>query len=208
MDSVILEYLGYAASVIIAISMTMSSILKFRWINFAGAALFSVYGILIDAWPVAALNFLIVCVDVYYLIGIYAKKEVFEILEVRPENRYLIRFVDFHCREIHKFFPGYEYSPTNNTLSFFTLRNMAVAGVFVAERQEDNALCVHLDYVLPEYRDFKNGRFIYNQVRPRFIEAGFTKILATPGSKKHIQYLRTLGFTSAVDGKFEKTLQL
>ncbi|HPG32490.1 MAG TPA: hypothetical protein PLM34_01460, partial [Lentimicrobium sp.] len=85
MDTNLLEWVGYLASVIIAASMTMNSILKFRWINLAGAVTFSMYGFLIGAWPVGFLNGFIAVVDIYYLYQIYSKKEVFEILEVRAD---------------------------------------------------------------------------------------------------------------------------
>lgn len=207
MDIGTLQWIGYIASVIIAISMTMNSILKFRWINLAGATTFATYGYLIGAWPVGLLNSFIVLVDVYYLVSIYSKKEIFEILEVRPENRYLIRFLEFHDKDIQKFFPGFSYKPEMNTVSFFTLRNMAVAGVFLAHRKEDNTLSVGLDYVLPEYRDFKNGRFIYGQLNTKFIDAGFRKVKADGKSKKYASYLRKLGFVENADGLFEKTLK-
>jgi hypothetical protein len=207
MDISTLQWIGYIASVIIALSMTMNSILKFRWINLAGATTFAVYGFLIGAWPVGFLNSFIVLVDVYYLVSIYSKKEIFEILEVRPENRYLIRFLEFHNDDIQKFFPGFSYKPEMNTVSFFTLRNMAVAGVFLAHRKEDNSLSVGLDFVLPEYRDFKNGRFIYGQLNTKFIDAGFEKVISDGKSKKYAGYLRKLGFVENADGLFEKTLK-
>ena len=45
----------------------MSSILKLRVINLVGAALFTVYGLLIGAYPVAVMNLFIVLIDLYYL---------------------------------------------------------------------------------------------------------------------------------------------
>ena len=63
----ILELVGYAASVLIAISMMMSSILRLRLFNLAGAAGFAVYGLLIHAYPVAVLNGITMVVNVYYL---------------------------------------------------------------------------------------------------------------------------------------------
>lgn len=201
-----LQYIGYIASVIIALSMTMNSILKFRWINLAGASTFAIYGFLIGAWPVGFLNTFIVCVDIYYLVSIYSKKEIFEILEVRPENRYLIRFLEFHDKDIQKFFPGFSYKPEMNTVSFFTLRNMAVAGVFLARREGENTLKVGLDYVLPEYRDFKNGRFIYGQLSGKFTSEGFVKVLAAGKSKKYAKYLKKLGFAENAEGEYEKAL--
>ena len=41
-----LDWFGYAASGVILISLTMSSIVKLRWINLAGAVMFAVFGFL------------------------------------------------------------------------------------------------------------------------------------------------------------------
>lgn len=206
MDISILQWIGYIASVTIAASMAMNSIVKFRIINLFGATLFSTYGFLIGALPVGILNGFIVMVDIYYLYGIFSKKEVFEILEVRNDNRYMLRFINFHEKDIQKFFPGFAYKPEVNTVSFIILRNMAVAGVFLAHRINETDLKVGLDYVVPEYRDFKNGRFVYYNLRNKFIEAGYTKVVASKSSKDHSKYLKKLGFTETEDGCLEKEL--
>ena len=206
MEISLLQWIGYFASATIAISMMMSSILKFRWINLAGALTFSTYGFLIGALPVGFLNAFIALVDIYYLYTIYSKKEVFEILEVRADNRYLLRFLQFHEKDIQHFFPGFTYQPELNTVSFFVLRNMAVAGVFLAHRKENHCLSVGLDFVLPEYRDFKNGKYIYLRLRNRFINDGFTKVIAEGRSEKYSSYLSKLGFEKNSEGLFEKAL--
>ncbi|HAF29528.1 MAG TPA: hypothetical protein DCG75_10815 [Bacteroidales bacterium] len=206
MEINILQWIGYIASVIIALSMTMNSIVKFRWINLAGAITFSTYGFLIGALPVGFLNGFIVCVDIYYLTVIYTKKEIFEILEVRAENKYMIRFLEFHSKEIQEYFPGFNYKPEMNTISFFILRNMAVAGLFLAHREENHILKVGLDYVIPEYRDFKNGRYIYHRLRKKFIDDGFTKVMASGNSDKYTKYLKKIGFIENNEGLFVKVL--
>jgi len=206
MEINILEWVGYAASVIIALSMTMNSIIKFRWINLIGATTFSTYGFLIGALPVGFLNGFIVAVDVYYLVQIYSEKETFETLEVRAENNYILRFLDFHHKEIQKYFPGFTYKPEMNTISFFVLRNMSVAGLFLAHRENGNILRVGLDYVIPEYRDFKNGRYIYKHLRKYFIQNGFNIIKLSVKSGEYCKYLKKLGFTEDPDGMYVKVL--
>ncbi len=201
-----LQWVGYAASVIIAFSMTMNSIVKFRWINLIGALTFSTYGFLINALPVGFLNGFIVCVDIYYLYSIYSKKEIFETLEIRPDSKYLVRFLEFHDKEIQKYFPGFVYNPEMNSICFFILRNTAVAGLFLAHREDDNVLRVGLDYVVPEYRDFKNGRYIYLRLRKRFIDDGFEIVKSSGRSEKYNKYLKKLGFKVDYEGMFVKVL--
>ncbi len=63
------EIIGYIASALVAISLMMSSILKLRVINLIGAAFFTVYGLLIGAYPVAVVNFIIVLIDIVGSLG-------------------------------------------------------------------------------------------------------------------------------------------
>lgn len=190
----ILEIIGYTASVIIAISMVMNSILKLRWINLFGASLFSTYGFIIGALPVGFLNLFIFSVDIYYLIKIYNRKEYFNTLDVRNNNKYLIAFLDFYKNEIHRFFPDFEYKPELNTVSFFVLRNMAVAGIILARKIEVNTLYIGLDFVIPEYRDFKLGNYIYSRSDSYFSQLGYEKICIKSRSKKFTNYLKRMGF--------------
>lgn len=80
------EVIGYAASVLVAISLMMSSILKLRVINLFGAALFTLYGLLIGAYPVAAMNLFIVLIDLYYLRDMVSMTERFTIFKVQRDD--------------------------------------------------------------------------------------------------------------------------
>lgn len=206
MEFSILEIIGFTASIIIALSMTMNSILKFRWINLTGAITFSTYGFLIGALPVGLLNGFIVLVDIYYLASIYGTKHYFETLEVRKDNKYLLRFLAFHQKDIVRFFPDFVYKPEMNTMSFFVLRNMSVAGLVLAHRRENGELRVGLDYVIPEYRDYKNGKFVYDSLLSSLSDVGIRKIVAEAKSKKHIRYLKKLGFTASTNDLMEKSI--
>jgi uncharacterized protein with PQ loop repeat len=44
-------------------------------LNFIGCALFVVYGLMINAWPVVATNAFIACVNVYFLFKIQQEKK-------------------------------------------------------------------------------------------------------------------------------------
>ncbi|WP_428775915.1 YgjV family protein [Vibrio sp.] len=67
MDMNMVEIFGYAASIMVAISLTMKDIVRLRVLNFIGCALFTAYGLMIEAWPVAATNGFIACVNIYFL---------------------------------------------------------------------------------------------------------------------------------------------
>ncbi len=203
----ILEWVGYIAPVIILVSMTMNSIVKFRWINFIGASMFCIYGYFIHVIPVCILNGMIALIDVYYLFIVYSKKEVFETLEITPGSEYLIKFIDFHKDEIQKICPGFAYNPDMNTVSFYILRNMSVAGIFLAHRADNNVLVVGLDYVIPEYRDFKNGRYVYYSLGKNFIDAGFKTIKADKNHLRNDKYFKKIGFKKDEKGQYYMNLK-
>ena len=138
----IVEWLGYTASALVLVSLTMSSIAKLRWFSLAGASCFSVYGGLISAIPIMVVNAGIVVVNVYYLARMHIQKDYFKILHVNSDDPYLADFLDFYKRDIRKWYPDFNGSLENDYLVLFTLRNMAVAGVFAGTHSDDSTLCV------------------------------------------------------------------
>lgn len=62
-----IELLGYASSVMVALSLMMKDIVWLRVFNLIGCILFTTYGLLIDAMPVVVTNSFIACVNLYYL---------------------------------------------------------------------------------------------------------------------------------------------
>ena len=61
------EYLGYAASILVGVSMLMKDMMKLRFVNTIGSLLFVIYSFFIKAYPVAAVNSVIILVNLYYL---------------------------------------------------------------------------------------------------------------------------------------------
>ncbi|MBE9466804.1 MAG: hypothetical protein IMY72_00625 [Bacteroidetes bacterium] len=194
LDISLLEWFGYLASVIIVVSMLMDSIVKLRWFNLIGAALFSTYGFLILALPVGFLNLFIVLADAYYIFKMYNKKEYFRILEIRRTNYYLLDFIEFHNLDIQKYFPKFEYVEGLNTITCLILRDMAVAGVFLAHEFGEKTLFIGLDYVIPQYRDLKLGRYIFEENKDFFIKKGYNKLCTKSQSETHSKYLKKMGF--------------
>ena len=134
----ILEWLGYLASALVVISLMMSSILRLRWFNLAGALLMCVYGVLIHAAPVAVLNLFIVLVDLYYLKQIYFSRDYFDILQPSTESHYLNHFLEFHKQEIKAHIPEFQLPIPGEAVAFFVLRNTIPACLFIAIPEEED----------------------------------------------------------------------
>jgi hypothetical protein len=71
------EWVGYAASLMVAISFVMKDITKLRVVNIVGCALFVIYGLLMPSvrigLPIILTNAAIIGVNIFYLAK--AKKE-------------------------------------------------------------------------------------------------------------------------------------
>lgn len=66
-DISLIEWVGYLASILIALSMFMKNIIKLRFINLIGCILFTIYGFIIKAYPVAIVNTVISFTNIYYI---------------------------------------------------------------------------------------------------------------------------------------------
>jgi hypothetical protein len=64
----------------------------------------------------------------------------------------------------------------------------------LAHRSHGTVLNVELDYVLPEYKDFKNGKYVYFTLRQKFKDAGFTRVVAAGTMSGTLGTLRNWGF--------------
>ncbi|HNO94314.1 MAG TPA: YgjV family protein, partial [Anaerolineales bacterium] len=150
-SSFIYELIGYAASLLVAFSLTMKSLQKLRIVNMIGAVVFIVYGLLIGAIPVAFLNTLILGVNVYNLWQMWQQKDYFTLMQVRADSAYLKKFLEFYRTEISEFVPTYQFKPADDQIVVFILRNMVPVGVVIVKPEGQDAR-IFLDFVIPGYR--------------------------------------------------------
>ena len=206
-----IEWIGYVGSVAVAISLTMSSILRLRWFNLAGSAIFSFYGFAIGSLPVGLLNLFIALVNIYYLNSLYSRKEAFKLLSIESDNAYLDYFLDYYQVEIKKFFPDFTQSKNKilndreKPVSLIILRNAAVAGIFLGDQQMDE-LKVYLDFVIPEYRDMKPGHFLFRRKLDYFRNKGIRQIVSQAKNEKHFGYLKHMGFVEKTAGSSDRIM--
>jgi hypothetical protein len=198
------ELIGYAGSLLVAISLMMQSVFRLRVINLIGALIFVLYGALIHALPVVLLNGLIVGVNIYYLAQMRNQKDYFKLMEVHYHSPYLKNFVDFYQKEIREFFPSYLFKPQPDQLVLFVLRNMLPVGLLIVRPQGEEA-DVFLDFVIPGYRDFRAGTFLFEESALYFHEKGIKRLVSDAGNPRHESYLKRMGFQHH-NGKYERAV--
>lgn len=187
-----IEIIGYVASILVAISLTMSKLLRLRVINLLGAVTFSIYGYLVGAYPVMIVNAFIVCINIFYLIKMYKNRDEFDVLSGTGNRDYLYRFYDHYATDIKTFFPDFDDNNLKDCQSLFILRNMRPVNLVVFNEQANNITEVLLDYTIPEYRDSLNGKYLLSTFKE--MSNNVNQLVVKTASKDHIKYLGRLGF--------------
>lgn len=190
------DLLGYAASVVIVISLLMKSVLKLRMIGLVGGVLFFFYGLMLGSVPVAGLNLVNMFINIYFIRQMLMAKSYFKLLEVDRNSSYLKSFIQFYQSDIAKFFPHFEYRPDRVDMVYLTLRDLQPVGLFVMERDASGRALVKLDYVIPGYRDLKAGQFLYHELAQQLPTRNITTLYSVPGDEVHQKYLKRMGFTA------------
>lgn len=193
-----IEIVGYAASLLVAVSLSMKSLARLRALNLCGSVAFTAYGLLLGIYPVAAVNAYIAVINVVFLLRMQpGHSEAFELLRIRrPDNAYLRRFLDFHARDIAGFFPDFAVPEEGEMRAVFILRDLQPVGLVVGHRDDRGFLVVDLDYVIPSHRDFRCAEYFYRAWR-EVLDDGIAGFVSRSEVPAHRAYLRKLGFRPA-----------
>lgn len=203
------QIIGYTGSFLVALSLTMKNIRLLRRINLLGAFTFSMYGLLIGAMPVFVLNGYIVLIDIYYLFKMYKTKEQFKMVPVLDKkHNYLKLFLDFYGNDILQFFPNFDRNNLDKFDCYFVLRDLKPIGLVIYNEISDKKIELHVDYVIPDYRDMKSGQYLYTSAIKYLRNRGYKEIITKSEVKPHIKYLLNVGFVKAKEsnGVFIKSI--
>lgn len=208
MDSdLLIELVGYVASALIVVSITQKSILRLRLLGLLGSLVFLAYSLIIGAYPIAVVNVIAAMVHAWFLRKLIRRKdEVFRILRVDPESVYLRDFLEFYRDEIQgRYQPDFVYEPNPRQVTAFILRDMVPAGLMIGEPEADGTFRVDLDFVIPQYRDFKIGSYVYSPDSDLLTGMSPTCVFAHASNPDHAKYLSRMGFAECTDtpGRFE-----
>lgn len=197
----LVESIGLAGSLLVALSMTMKGIKNLRIINLLGCLFFGCYGIIIHSFSVTLLNLFTSGVNIFFLVRLYMdqlRPDSFDILFKNPAtDDYLQRFIMYHSKDIKRFFPSFDPDVQTGTLGgtecCLILRETLPVSLVAFRKGEGREIEVVLDYAVPAYRDFKNGKFFFDTIISQIAQPG-TVFAAVGGVPAHSAYLRKLGF--------------
>ena len=205
------EALGYLASALVILSLTMRSVVRLRIISLCGSVAFVVYGLLIESPPVVVTNGCIAVINLWFLRQEFfvaaTKRSDLGVSAIRPDSPFLTDFVEYHAGDIGRFQPDFHMPPGPDVMSLLLTRDGLPAGLIVGRRDGDE-LTIDLDYVLREHRDSRIGKWVFGPGAEVFRRAGLRRLRSTATTDVHGKYLHRVGFTPAADDPTQLVLDL
>jgi hypothetical protein len=190
-----LDVIGWGGSVLVVVSLLQTRILRLRALNLIGSLVLLGFNLAIGIWPMVGLNSVLALINIIQLRRLLADRHddrVYTVLEVGASDAYLRHVLAMHATDIEQFNPGFTADDAS-ALAFLVQRGDSTAGVVLAHDAGSGVAQIDLDYVLPEYRDFTPGEFVY-QRSAAFASRGFTRVQAPPNMRQASTYLQRLGF--------------
>jgi len=195
-----LEIVGWAGSALLVWSLWQTRLLRFRTYNLVASVVLTGYNAVLGVWPMAAVNLAITLINTYHLTRLLRTRDdeaTYEVVEVGPGEDYLRHVLRRHAEDIEQHNPGFVWDgATTGRWAFLVLRGSETVGVVLLSDAGDGTARVELDYVLPRFRDFSVGKFVYRR-GGRLSELGFRRLVATPRMRDGAEYFPKVGFAAA-----------
>jgi hypothetical protein len=162
------DVVGWVGSTLVVISLLQARVLRFRVLNLLACALLLAFNTAIEVWPMVALNTVLCSVNLWFVTRLLRERHdstAFEVLQVKPDDTYLLHVLEVHAADIARFQPDFDAAGLGSTSGctvYLVQKGDETLGVVVLEIQGDTAE-VRLDYVTRKYRDFSPGEFVWRR---------------------------------------------
>lgn len=190
---------GYLAFIFLAISLLVNNDIKFRWINSLGGLSFVFYGIIINAFPIVLTNAVLLVINIYFLYKIYHRQEKFDLVEFTKDAALIPKFLTFYQKDVQFYFPDFMMEDRSDEIKFVVLRDIVVANIFIATVDGKGNAFVKINYTVPKYRDYKVGRFLFDEGKSFMNRKGIKRIIYTEVKNlQHERFLKVIGFSKEI----------
>lgn len=190
----LLSIIGWAGSALVVVSLLQTRILRLRLLNLLGCVVLTGFNLAIGVWPMVGMNVVLVAINIVFLWRLLRHRHdagEYAVLQVGRSDAYLEHVLATHSRDISRFNPG--FTAARSPYAFLVQHGDRTVGVVLAHDAGGGRAQIDLDYVVPEYRDFTPGEFVYRR-SDVFTGRGFRQVLAPPRMRESASYLSKLGF--------------
>ena len=186
--------IGWGGSALVVVSLLQTRILRLRLLNLVGCVILIGFNLAIEVWPMVGMNAVLAVINVVHLYRLLRHRhdvEEYTVLEVNQTDAYLGHVLASHLKDITKFNPG--FTSARSSYAFLVQQAERTIGVVLAHDAGDGRVQIDLDYVLPKYRDFTPGEFVFRR-SDVFTDHGFRQVVAPRRMRDSASYLTKVGF--------------
>jgi len=197
----LLEIIGWSGSALLVVSLLQTRVMRLRVLNSAASAVLVGYNAALQVWPMVAMNVVLVAINlvvIWRMVRHRHDARAYDVVRVGVGEPFLAHLLARHAADITEFNPPPDALLAEAEHAFLVTSGDEVVGVVLSrvgvapEEQQ-----VVLDYVLPDYRDFTPGEFVFRPDGP-FAQMGAARVVASPAMTASERYLAAVGF--APDG--------
>lgn len=198
----VLELVGWFGSAILVISLLQTRVMRLRVLNAIASAILVGYNAAIQVWPMVGLNVVLVGINtviIWRLLRGRHDARVYEVVPIGVGEPFLRHTLERHADDVAAFNPPPEELLVEAQHAFLITTGDELVGVVLARAgAEPDEQQVVLDYVLPAYRDFTPGEFVFRPDGP-FARLGARRVVASPAMLASARYLEAVGFRAEGD---------
>lgn len=194
----VLEIVGWLGSALLVLSLAQTRVVRFRVLNMVASLVLTAYNAIIQVWPMAAVNAVLVGINVWILVGLLRRRHdarTYDAVPMAVDEPFLRRLLERHRDDIAALDPDAPADPAASADHAFVVSTAdEVVGV-VLSRDGDvpGEQRVVLDYVLPPFRDFTPGEFVFRPDGP-FARLGTRRVVVDRAAPASQRYLEAVGF--------------
>ena len=215
----LLDIFGWISSILVVVSLMVARVLRFRVLNFVGAAMATVVNAMLGIWPFAVMNGVIAVIDVYWIWKLLSERHdeaAYQVVEVGIDDAYLAYLLKVRADDVRASHPTFR-APGGDAgrvavgdagaerSAFLVLRGDETVGMVLVRDAGEGVGEVELDYVTERFRDFTPGEFVYRSSGV-FPAKGFQRLRMVEDVAGSRDYYERVGFTK-VDGRWERPVE-
>lgn len=199
----VLEVIGWLGSALLVFSVLQTKFMRFRILNGVASFVLVVYNAVLGVWPMVGMNAVLVVIDLWFIIklrGDVVAEKAFTY--VRADLAMRKWFYAAHADDLERFHPGIGGQLITAEADVLFHKDSAIG--LVAFVHGDDRVELLADYVIPSYRDYAPGAFVYSQSGP-LAALGVRTVSVRNPTPEVVRYLQAMEYTEA-DGVYTREL--
>lgn len=200
-----LQVIGWLGSALLVASLLQTRLMRLRVLNLIACLILIGFNAALAVWPMVGMNIVLSAINIYFIAKMLRQRHdsrVYEAVRMSVDEPFLAALIARHRADIDAFNPGLPADPVAGAEHAFVVSTSdeIVGLVLTRVGAEAGEQQVIIDYVLPAYRDFTPGEFVFRPDGP-FAQLGTRRVVANAGMAASERYLAAVGFQADDAGR-------